>query len=195
MEWIFFILVIAVVGFIILGASANNKQKSFEDNSLKELSEKGISLTKQTKCYDGIIGIDEPNKKLAFIISSVSNQKAEIFNFEDIYSCELLIDDQSVYKKSTGRTVGGALIGGALLGGAGVVVGGLSGSSQKKSNIKKIELKIVVRDLSNPTHKFTFYGSTTPSQFLDNKKEEAESWKDTISLIIDMEDRKNIQST
>lgn len=192
MEWILLILVIIIIGFIILAAKMNQEQKDFEDNSLKDISEKGMSLTKQTKCYDGIIGIDEPNKKLVFISSSVANQKAEIFNFADIHSCELLIDDQSVYKKSASRTVGGALIGGALFGGAGALVGGLSGNSKKSSNIKKIELKIVVRDLSNPAHKFTFYGSTTPAQFLDNKKEEAESWKDTISLIIDMEDKKNI---
>lgn len=193
MGWIIVIIVVILaVGGLAMTIKMNQDQADFEDTSLKELAEKGISLTKLTKCYGGIIGLDETNKKLVFISSSASNRKAEVFEFSDIYSCELIIDDQSVYKKSASRAVGGALIGGVLLGGAGAVVGGLSGSSQKKSNIKKIELKIVVRDLSNPTHKFTFYGNTTPSQFLNEKKEEAEKWKDTISLIIDMEDRKNI---
>lgn len=190
MTWIIIIILIVIVAFFILGASMNQKQKEFEDDSLNDITQKGIILTKQTKTYDGIIGIDEANKKLVFINSAITEQHAKTFNFEDIYSCELIIDDESVYKKSTLRAVGGALVGGVIMGGAGAIIGGLSGDSKKNSNIKKIELKIVVRDLSNPTHKFSFFGATSPSEYLSQKMREAEEWKDTISLIIDMEDSK-----
>lgn len=190
MTWIIIIILIVIVAFFIIGASMNQKQKEFEDDSLNDVTQKGIILTKQTKTYDGVIGIDEANKKLVFINSAITEQHAKTFNFEDIYSCELIIDDESVYKKSTLRTVGGALVGGVIMGGAGAIIGGLSGDSKKNSNIKKIELKIVVRDLSNPTHKFSFFGATSPSEYLSQKMREAEEWKDTISLVIDMEDSK-----
>ncbi|MCR4812098.1 MAG: hypothetical protein K5867_05825 [Bacteroidales bacterium] len=103
----------------------------------------------------------------------------------------LRVDSQSVYKKSTLRTVGGAIVGGAVLGGAGAIVGGLSGSSKEEKNIKQIELKLTVKSISNPNRRFKFYGVESGYNFLSMRKEQAEDWKDTISIIIDTVDAEN----
>ena len=186
-------IVIAVIVFVlvmIIGISGNMKQKNFENAEIEKLRSQGIELTKQTKTFHGIIGIDQTNEKLVLIHSKLTVSKTEVFTFADIFSCELIRDGETIYKKSTTRTIGGAIVGGVLTGGVGAVIGGLSGGSKGKENIKNIELKIVVRDLSNPTHRFVFYESSSDNKaLLDKLIKEAESWKDTLSLIIDMKDK------
>lgn len=191
MTIVLIIIAVGFVSFIALGMYGNTKQKGFEENARQEIQSKGLTLTKQTKTDYGIIGIDEPNKKLVIVNSELTSQKTEIIDFSDIFACELLIDSQSVYKKSTIRTVGGAIVGGAVLGGAGAIVGGLSGSSKERKDIKQIELKLTVKSISNPIRKFKFYGDGTNNTFLSMRKGQAEEWKDTISIIIDTIDSNN----
>lgn len=185
------IIIVGFIGFVILGLYGNAKQSEYESNALQQIQSQGVTFTKQTKTDYGIIGIDEPKRKLIFVHSELTKQVVEEFAFEDIYTCELVVDSQSVFRKTTIRTVGGAVLGGAILGNAGAIVGGLSGSNKEKKNIKQIELKIVVKSISNPTHKFKFYGDGTNSGFLSMRMNQAEEWKDTISIIIDDVDSRN----
>ena len=46
-----------------------------------------------------------------------------------------------MFTKSTGRTIGGAIVGGVLMGGAGAVVGGLSGDTKQKKEVKNMDIK------------------------------------------------------
>lgn len=185
----FFIAIIAVILFIVIvGSYGNEKQREQEDEFEKQIKESGAIISQHVKCYNGFISIDEDNKKIYLAITAITGKKFKGYSFSDILGCEVVLDDNSVYKKSTLRTVGGALVGSALLGGAGAIIGGLSGASQKKSNIKKAELKITVKDISNPNYKFEFYGAGVPSSFRSQKLEEVEKWKDIISIIIDRVD-------
>lgn len=185
----FFIAIIAVILFIVIvGSYGNEKQREQEDEFKKQIKESGAIISQYVKCYNGFISIDEDNKKIYLAITAITGKKFKGYSFSDILGCEVVLDDNSVYKKSTLRTVGGALVGSALLGGAGAIIGGLSGASQKKSNIKKAELKITVKDISNPNYKFEFYGAGVPSSFRSQKLEEVEKWKDIISIIIDRVD-------
>ena len=185
----FFIAIIAVILFIVIvGSYGNEKQREQEDEFKKQIKESGAIISQHVKCYNGFISIDEDNKKIYLAITAITGKKFKGYSFSDILGCEVVLDDNSVYKKSTLRTVGGALVGSALLGGAGAIIGGLSGASQKKSNIKKAELKITVKDISNPNYKFEFYGAGVPSSFRSQNLEEVEKWKDIISIIIDRVD-------
>lgn len=185
----FFIAIIAVILFIVIvGSYGNEKQREQEDEFEKQIKESGAIISQHVKCYNGFISIDEDNEKIYLAITAITGKKFKGYSFSDILGCEVVLDDNSVYKKSTLRTVGGALVGSALLGGAGAIIGGLSGASQKKSNIKKAELKITVKDISNPNYKFEFYGAGVPSSFRSQKLEEVEKWKDIISIIIDRVD-------
>ncbi|MGP1544906.1 MAG: hypothetical protein ACTTI1_01040 [Prevotella intermedia] len=191
MTIILIIGIIFIVLLIIVGTVANKEQKRLEQGLEDRMQEMGITISQQVKCMNGFIKIDEGNEKIYFVISDLTDYTIKEYSFSDILSCEVMLDDNSIYQKSTLRTVGGALVGGALLGGAGAIIGGLSGASQKKSNIKKAELKITVKDISNPNYKFEFYGERIPSAFRKEKLEEIEKWKDIISIIIDSIDKKN----
>ena len=184
------IAVIFLVLVFIVGVIGNKEQQQREEEYESKIKESGAVISQQVKCYNGFISIDEENEKIYLALSGIREQIFNSYSFSDILSCEVILDDNSVYKKSTMRTVGGALIGGALLGGAGAIVGGLSGASRKQSNIKKAELKIVVKDISNPNYKFEFYGAGMPSAFRKEKLEEVEKWKDIIGIIIDRVDNK-----
>jgi len=182
--------VIVIVLAFIIGVSGNIKQQNFEKAEIEKLKNDGIVFTRQTKTSFGIIGIDQNSEKLVLIQSKITISKTCIFSFSDIFGCELTRDGETIYKKSATRTIGGAIVGGVLSGGVGAVIGGLSGGSKGKENIKKIELKVIVRDLSNPTHYFTFFEDGSDMKGNLNKLiNEAESWKDTISIIIDTKDK------
>lgn len=187
------VIIVLFLIFIIMGTKGNSMQKDFEGQALEQIKTEGISFSKQTKTEYGIIGIDEPKKLLVIINSEITIRKIIEIPFGEIISCELAIDGQSVYKKSALRTIGGAVAGGAIFGGAGAIVGGLSSSYKENKNIKKVEIKIVSRNISNPSCRMTFFSSGTNSTFLKMRLGEAEIWKDTISAIIDIEDRANKQ--
>ena len=168
------IAVIFIILIFILATIGNKKQQQREEEYESKMKEEGAVISQHVKCYNGFISIDEENEKIYLALSGIREQKFNSYSFSDILSCEVILDDNSIYKKSTMRTVGGALIGGALLGGAGAIVGGLSGASRKQSNIKKAELKIVVKDISNPNYKFEFYGQGC---LLPLEKRNLKKWK------------------
>lgn len=99
------------------------------------------------------------------------------------------MDGTTTYKKSAARTIGGAMIGSILSGGVGAVVGGLSGGSRKRKKIKKIDLKITVRDIENPCVVASFLNSEinldASCLTVQNYMKSANEWEDRISTIID----------
>jgi hypothetical protein len=185
-----YLLVILLLFVLILvwGVVMNQKKKDVAIGEETKIAQSGIVLTKKSTVYQGIIGIDEQNRKLVMIKNTFNKGSSNTIGFEDIAECELIKDGVTVYKKSAARTIGGAIIGGALAGGVGAIIGGLSGGSTGSEVIKKIELKLIVRDSSNTTHRFVFYDSTADNPIqLKERIQQAEMWKDTVSGIIDQE--------
>jgi hypothetical protein len=194
MAWIIVIVVIVFALIVIVGSYGNKIQGDFESKEIDDLTRRGFDLSSKDKFFNGILCIDSQKKKLILIKSEITIKKTYIIDFDDIISCELIKDGQVVAKKSTIRTVGGALIGGALAGGAGAIIGGLSGSSKSSVKADKIDLKIVVRNLSTPSHLFTIFDKTSNHSSVYNElSRKAEKWKDSISIIIDQVDKSNAQ--
>lgn len=191
--WLLYtVIVIGIIGFVgilVLGAYGNHMQGDFESKVLGEIAEKGLNLNPQTKTDYGIIGVDESKKQLVIVNSELSVQKWVSIPFKDILSCEMVVDGQSVFKKSTVRTVGGAVLGGVLAGGAGAIVGGLSGSYKENKEIKRVDIRIVSKSTSNNMHYITFFSDGTNKIYLNSRMEEAEAWKNTISVIIDKNEK------
>ena len=124
------IIVAVVLVCVIIGISGAVNQEEKEKATAEAVAQNEASLSDFTssKVFEGPmrnykVCIDESNEKIAYI----SPDGTQVFSFEDIISVELLESGQTVSKKFTSRTIGGALIGGALAGGAGMVLGGLSG--------------------------------------------------------------------
>ena len=117
--------------------------------------------------------------------------------FKDIVSVELLEDSSTVFSKSTTRTVGGAVLGDIVAGGTGAMIGGLSGSSKQVNKIKTIVVKILIRDIEKSSISVYAYNGNVNGKSLNTTSNDykqfrnfADMVKDTISVIIDMEDKK-----
>ena len=117
--------------------------------------------------------------------------------FKDIVSVELLEDSSTVFSKSTTRTIGGAVLGNIVAGGTGAMIGGLSGSSKQVNKIKTIIVKILIRDIEKSSISVYAYNGNVNGISLNTTSNDykqfrnfADMVKDTISVIIDMEDKK-----
>jgi hypothetical protein len=106
----------------------------------------------------GYLKIDENAKKWYIPDGFAGKTKnPHIYNFSDIVDYELLEDGSSVAKGGLGR----AVVGGALFGGVGAVVGGVTGHRKSSNVCEMLELKITLRDMSNPTAYIKFIETAT----------------------------------
>lgn len=138
--------------------------------------------------------IDSNNKKILFINDIENPSEKRIALFNDIISVEIVENGTTIFSKSTTRTIGGALVGNALMGGAGAVVGGLSGNSKKSDKVDSVSVKILVRDVENPTIILNLHKGReleTSNEEYKKLNEFANEIKDVISVIIDSVDNEN----
>lgn len=146
-------------------------------------------------CPYQIFAFDETNRSIE-IFDFRNDITSERIKFEDIHSVSLLIDDVTIYSKSSSRTFGGALVGGALLGAAGAVVGGLSGDTKVNDKVKSIKIKILVKDPSNPTRTITLLsGAEFEMSIAKPYIEDGTAVQDTIRIIIDRIDKEEAAKT
>lgn len=187
--FLFFLICIAVVFLIVVVGGASSKHQTDKlQAEIQKLSDLGIHFSRQSHVSNSLfIALDHLTKKLVIIQLINGSAFTTILNFDEIYDCEVSKNGTMIYKKSATRTIGGALIGGALSGGVGAIVGGLSGSSKAQEKIEKIELKIITKDITKNSVWITFYDSKKDLGMMqETMLREAETWKDTVSLIIDM---------
>ena len=206
MGWLIFFGVILFV-FLIYKAVEweNNKKEERSDAMQQKISGiENFTISRKVDGFGGfyIFAIDEINEKIALVTESVNH----IVSFSEIIGVELIEDGNTVSKKSTTRTIGGAIVGGVLAGGVGTIVGGLSGNSTQKSKISSLSVKILLRSLDKPSLLITCFDSRTmttehkASIETDGKlesyiykigKKNADDIKDLVSVIIDRTDTKN----
>tara|TARA_R100001440_G_scaffold49980_1_gene69934 strand:+ start:157 stop:1050 length:894 start_codon:yes stop_codon:yes gene_type:complete len=192
-----------IVLIITLNKVDKRDKKLKKDKSSNAL--KNIPNFKHTKAFINLgrfIAIDEDSQQIAVKTNSGSNPI--VYKYKDILSCEIITDGESVYKKSTARTIGGAVVGGMLSGGAGAIVGGLSGQSTKGKKYKKIQIKLLVKSISNPSIFITFFDikdlgeskaidtkSTLYGRDLEKAIIRTNRWKDIMEIVIDKIDNES----
>lgn len=197
---IIFVLVV-IVSALFATQSAKQSVEKFNTVKDKLSNIEGFSPTKTIygANLNYIFAIDEDNQQIAIINENSNN----IADFDEIIGVEILEDGNTILKKSTTRTVGGAIIGGVLAGGVGSIVGGLSGSSKEKKNVSNLSVKILLRDLARTSFLITCFDSrtmTTERKSSISTEGNMESWryqqakenaveiKDLISIIINRVD-------
>ena len=205
MGWLIFFGVILFVFLVYKGAEWEKNKKNVRSEVLKnKLSTlEGFTISKKVDGFGGFytFAIDEINEKIAFITESLSH----VVSFSEVIGVELIENGNTVSKKSTTRTIGGAVVGGVLAGGVGSIVGGLSGNSTQKSKVSSLSVKILLRNLDKPSLIITCFDSRTmtiehkASIETDGKlesyiykigKKNADEIKDLVSVIIDRTDIK-----
>jgi hypothetical protein len=93
------------------------------------------------------LAIDENGKKVAL----VEDGNYRIFGYRDILESEIIVDGQEMTRTSRTSQVGRALVGGLVAGGVGAIIGGVGAKQEHKSEVKNIQLKIVVNDTKEPS--------------------------------------------
>ena len=191
-----------IITLIISGnQNAQLRQENLNkmENDLNNLSD--FHSVKTIKAYGNayIFSVDEEKEKIVFI-DNLHNQT--LLSFDDILGCEIDIDGETVFKKSTMRTIGGTLVGGVLLGGAGAIVGGLSGNSNQKTKIRKLTLIVKTKNIATPNISFECFDAweayartkndVDPNDPLYKQAlQSANEVKDILAIIIDRVDSRN----
>ncbi|CAM1357628.1 hypothetical protein [Tenacibaculum halocynthiae] len=203
MEYIigFIILVVVIAAFQI-----NNTKKMAEVRKAKrkklnsELNEiKGFTFSKRLVSKWGLMALDKENKQIA-----VKSQfgKIKVHPFSSIHSCEILINGQTTYKKSS--VIERSIAGGILAGNAGAVIGGLSGKEKKVQEVSSIDFKILFRETEETSFKYRLFdaiettGNTKKSikesdsvygPELKKVKSRLQYWKDQLEVIISSQEK------
>lgn len=150
---LYFILALVLIVGIYMSISDAKEKKESKSALKKNLSiveSWGSDFTpnKTIKSPDDmfVVQFDEAHEKIAVI----SNEGVLSIPFKDVISVERLENGVTKFRKSIAETVGGAVVGGAVAGGAGIIVGGLSGSSEGSKKITSLSVKVTINDLSHP---------------------------------------------
>lgn len=151
--WVFWYFILAAV-FSVIAASI--WQSKYKDKQLKISEERRNMYSNESKKFHISAKVAGVNDIFQFIVDDVANNiifieynaNKEIIPFDNIISVDIEEDNSIIYSKSIGRTIGGALIGDIVAGGAGMIVGGLSGNSQQKKKVSKVEVVIKLRDIN-----------------------------------------------
>lgn len=147
------IIVILVIGALIplIRIALRREQQGYDRMKIED--DQRTQKISQLKALATTVISDNDNKQYIAIYESenrivISDDRT--IRIDDLLWVELRIDDNIITQKSNANTVGRAIVGGVLAGGAGAIIGGLSGKTTQKKEIKKINIIIGQRDLSEP---------------------------------------------
>ncbi|MBU5441729.1 SHOCT domain-containing protein [Paenibacillus sp. MSJ-34] len=186
-----------MIGFIGFGVyilfKDNQKREQEKENKVKKFNEKittlwdieGFDVTQRfiSADFDTGLVLDEQTNRLCIIYSQFNEIK--ILKYRDILAVEVIEDNESVNKTSRSSQIGGALIGSVVAGGVGAIIGGLSGKSISSTKIKKLDLKIVVNDISQPVYILNFMNciSETTGEELSGVSKDDPKYKDALKNV------------
>lgn len=200
------LIIVFIVLAIIKAVSDNNERNKKIENRGQSFNQK-LHKQENFNTTNKIIGventyvlaIDQSKRMIMFMTEQIK----KTFSFNQLLSVEVLEDNIMLLQKSSLRTIGGAVVGGAIAGGAGAIVGGLSGDSKQNKKVSKVQVKIKLRDINNPSFTIDCFDCKTmtlegkpikPTSLSDGEKykqglKDAQLIADTLSVIIDDVDR------
>lgn len=178
----FFAMVCGLLGAILflVTKSQNTKELIARIHSLE-----GFQSTQQFVSANSGIAIDDDHRTICLISRSPSIT-TRIVPYADILSSEIVEDGVSVTRSSRTSQAAGAILGGVLGGGIGAVVGSLTGTRVTRAKVYRIDLRIIVNDLQNPTHEVNFLDTPAKqgSMVYKPSRKAAEQWHALFDVII-----------
>ncbi len=186
-------IVVVIVGAIIWAViSGINKSKTSAKHeeifkrilSEKELIPDQILFTSHNDSRN-CLSVNENQKKLSLGYVDNNQQVTKEYDFSDVVSFEVQVDDKSQRKVS----VGGAVVGAALAGGIGALIGSQSG--KQKVKVRNMHLLITVNSISDPLIKFSILNPSADGKGWDsdgfivqNAVQRAEKWTSIFNVIL-----------
>ena len=153
--------------------------------------------------FSYMIALDEQTDSVCFIERKIIvkrnktigklNKKEEIFNsvvlgYFDLLQSEIIEDERIITTTVRGSQIGGILVSGLLADGMGSVIGSLSANSSENSEVKTIQLKLVVNDTNKPIHFIHFMKEKAPLEKNQEKyrmaMDQVNHWHGIISVLI-----------
>lgn len=176
-----------------------NKKKRLK-SQLDELE--NYDFSEKLTANNAIIGLDKSKETMAL---SNNLYRPKIFPFSTIHSCEIIINGNTVSKRTS--IIGRSILGGVIGGGAGAVIGGLSGKGKTYEEISSIKFKILFMNTKQNAFYVVFLNARTLTYGLKDTiktndkhygdivkkaKRKAKFWKDKIDVIITSQEKKHL---
>lgn len=181
MLWVFIFIVVIIIIFVVVSVNFNERNKKL--NSKKdELEQAGFNVDKMATDNEKYFSLYVDDKAKEWMICHLKENYERSFEFEDLLSFEIIEDDESIIKGSSGRTI----IGGLMFGGLGALAGA-SASKKQKTTCTNLILNIVVNDLSRPNFTLSFISNeTNKSSFVyKNAIEKAREFAAILKYILE----------
>ena len=190
--WI--LVIVGALALILIPIISNTSDKNLKVNT--SLSAKDIFKKQNMENYfigeDNLtcIGINEEDETVTLLHRKLTNQefKYKTLPFSKIFEVKINEDDVTLTSTSRGSQIGGALVGGMIGGVVGSAVGAMTANQYSEQEVKKINLEIVVDELSSPVfnvsfmNEYQYYKKYEPRY--KNKFEIANHWYKMLSVII-----------
>lgn len=189
------------VAFIIFSLTPRSEEDSVYQRTLANDSRINEYLESNgTDLFDELyISNDDLNgvglnldKQKIFIFEADEDKKIDYrtYDFNDLVESEIVEDGVSTSKTSRASQFKGLVVGGAIAGGVGAVVGGLSGQKVNEERVKKVDLRLIINDLHNPSHTVCFlpesgYEHSAKSKDYQKAMKDVNKIQDYMRLIIE----------
>lgn len=184
------IITVIIIVLVILIISKGNKQaKDLLNIQIEGEKSNHFNPTKEYREAENhwCLAIDSNTQEILHIEQNMKllrkegEKDFEVWreSFLKIKECELLIDDIELTKSSTGNIIAGAIVGGGI----GALIGSQINKKGEKE-IKKIELKFVIKDIEQPIRKVTLFEPKMGYPSLKEALALAEEWLTTVQLLL-----------
>ncbi|HTO15652.1 MAG TPA: hypothetical protein VLZ83_07765 [Edaphocola sp.] len=188
------IILVAIIWAIISGINKSKTSAEHEEIYKKILIEKGLQpdqiLFTAHNDSQNCLSINEIKKKLSLGYVDNNQFVTKEYDFNDVISFELQVDDKSQRKVS----IGGAIVGAALAGGLGALIGSQSGKQNVK--VRNMHLLITVNSISHPLIKFSILNPSADGKgwnsdgfMVQNAIQRAEIWTGIFNVILKQKEK------
>ena len=207
MDFIFIIIISIFLTIILvailrsIGESKRQDRENKLNKTLKDTDYFSPSLTVIHCDCKYLISFDDKGRKILY--TTANGDFNYVFDYTNVISVELIEDSNTIFSKSSTRTIGGGIVGGIIGGGAGAIIGGLSGNIKGEKTIREVKIKILLRNYQTTAIYIDCLACNleikTDCDYYKTIIDEARKIIDKLSVIIDLIDReeksKNSAST
>lgn len=179
-------MLILLVPLAIWGLLAGRSKKKALKKALSDLKNFCPDKVWYASDWSRAMAIDNIRQQIALVQRAQNQLNIRVIDGAHIVSAEIVEDGASLLKTARAGQLGGAAIGGLVFGPLGAVVGGLSGSKRQIEKVRRIELNIIVQDLSAPRFSACFLGAEVDKSGLTYQARinEAREWTAHIDALI-----------
>ena len=159
---VWFSIIVIIAGYYVWsGYNSVNKTDAITD----KFKNKGFNIYKSRivpkAFFTTILAVDKSHNQIGFGYYTKGKAVTQIYNAQDIISCEVLEDEDSIIKTSSSSILGRSIVGGVLTGGVGAIIGGVTAGKTTKQIVNSVKLRIVTSNLDSPINDFTFLNVST----------------------------------